>query len=56
MKPALIDVYEAAQMLFGSRDHKDYKKVLRLVHAGKIAHVPDGKRFWVVRSAVEDLG
>ncbi len=55
MKPALIDVYEAAQMLFGSRDHKDYKKVLRLVHAGAIAHVPDGKRYWVVRSAVEDL-
>jgi hypothetical protein len=55
MQPALIDAYEAAQMLFGSRDHKDYKKVLRLIHAGAIRHVPVGKRYWVVRRAVEEL-
>jgi len=55
MMPALIPVRDAAEMLFGDRGHQAYKKVLKLIHTNKLRHVSAGSRYYVVRSAIQEL-
>tara|TARA_Y100001938_G_C8095998_1_gene438189 strand:+ start:1727 stop:1900 length:174 start_codon:yes stop_codon:yes gene_type:complete len=54
-RPALMDVREAAETLFGSRDHNSYKKLLRLIHANQIPHVALKGRYWVLRNKLEQM-
>ena len=54
-RPALMDVREAAETLFGSRDHNNYKKLLRLIHANQIPHVALKGRYWVLRNKLEQM-
>lgn len=55
MMPALVPVRDAAEILFGTRTHRDYKRVLNLIHSKKIRHISYGSRYYVVRSALEEL-
>ena len=55
MMPALIPVRDAAEILFGTRTHRDYKRVLNLIHEKKIRHITYGSRYFVVRAALEEL-
>lgn len=55
MSAALIPVRDAAELLFGTRTHRDYKRVLNLIHAKKIRHISYGSRYYVVRAALEEL-
>jgi|10_taG_2_1085330.scaffolds.fasta_scaffold585302_2 hypothetical protein len=54
-QPALMDVREAAETLFGSRDHNSYKKLLRLIHANQIPHVALKGRYWIWRNKLEQM-
>ena len=55
MQPALMDAREAAELLFGTRDHAAYKKTLRLIHADQLPHVALKGRYWIWRAALEKL-
>ena len=55
MPPALISVRDAAEILFGDKSHSAYKRVLKLIHANELRSIQNGSRYYVVRSAVEDL-
>ena len=51
---ALLSVRDAAQILFGSRDHQAYKKVLKLIHDDELRHIPLGSRYYVSRASIEE--
>jgi len=51
---ALLSVRDAAEVLFGSRDHQAYKKVLKLIHDKQLRHIPLGARYYVSRASIEE--
>ncbi len=53
--PALISVQDAAEILFGNKSRSAYKRVLKLIHDNELRSMKNGSRYYVVRSAVEDL-
>tara|TARA_R100001530_G_scaffold102944_1_gene71618 strand:- start:186 stop:377 length:192 start_codon:yes stop_codon:yes gene_type:complete len=55
MQPALMDAHEAAEKLFGSRDHNNYKKILRLIHNNQLPHVALKGRYWIWRKKLESM-
>ena len=52
---ALLTVYEAAELLFGSRSAVAHKKTLRLIHSKQIHALKDGQRYLVPRAEIERL-
>jgi uncharacterized protein (UPF0548 family) len=55
MQAALMDCYDAAEILFGTRSHRDYKRVLKLIESNKLRSVGYGVRKFVVRTSLEEL-
>jgi excisionase family DNA binding protein len=55
MMTALLTVYEAAELLFGTRNTVAYKKTLRLIHSKQIHALKDGQKYLVPRAEIERL-
>jgi len=55
MSAALLSVAQAARQLFGSTKRGDEKRVVRMCERGQLRAFRDGRRWWIVRSAIEEL-
>ena len=55
MSAALISVAQAARQLYGSAQRANEKRVVRMCERGQLRAFRDGRRWWIVRSAIEEL-
>lgn len=55
MSAALLSVAQAARQLYGSTKRSDEKRVVRMCERGQLRAFRDGRRWWIVRSAIEEL-
>ena len=51
----LMSLEEAALYLFGSGTRGAHRRVGRLIQAGAIRALRDGRRWWVVRSSLSEV-
>ena len=49
---ALLSLKETADYLFGSDKKSNQNRVVRLIKAGAIRALQDGRRYWIVRSSL----
>jgi len=52
---ALMSLTETAEYLFGSDKKSNQNRVVRLIKAGAIRALQDGRRYWIVRSSLTDI-
>jgi len=52
---ALVSVADAALLLFGAATRSDQMRVVRLCQSGQLRALKDGRRWWIVRAALDDL-
>ena len=55
MSAALISVAQAARALFGAATQADQKRVIRLCQSGQLRALKDGRRWWIVRAALDEM-
>jgi hypothetical protein len=51
----LVSVADAARLLFGAATRSDQMRVVRLCQSGQLRALKDGRRWWIVRAALDDL-
>lgn len=55
MTSALVSVADAARALFGTATRSDQMRVVRLCQSGQLRALKDGRRWWIVRAALDEL-
>lgn len=55
MSGALVSVADAARALFGAATRSDQMRVVRLCQSGQVRALKDGRRWWIVRAALDEL-
>ena len=55
MTGALLSVADAALLLFGAATRSDQMRVVRLCRSGQLRALKDGRRWWIVRAALDEL-
>jgi len=48
-------VADAARLLFGAATRSDQMRVVRLCQSGQLRALKDGRRWWIVRAALDEL-
>jgi hypothetical protein len=52
---ALVSVADAARLLFNAATRSEQSRVVRLCRSGQLRAVKDGRRWWIVRAALDEL-
>ncbi len=55
MSAALISVAQAARALFGEDTRSEQMRVVRLCRSGQLRALKDGRRWWIVRAALDEM-
>ena len=55
MSAAVLSVAQAARQLFGSAGKTEQARIVRMCKSNQLRALRDGRRYWVVRSAIEEL-